>query len=208
MSVRVKLCGITRLEDALAAVDAGVDALGFVFVPGTPRFITAEAGRMIRSALPPFITTVGLFVDAEPAFVEEYLRVSRVQVAQFHGDESPGVVASYRDRVRVIKAFRVRGPETLAALAGYRDSVDAILLDAFVAGAHGGTGARFDWDLAIEARSAGRPLILAGGLNPENVAEAVRRVNPYAADVSSGVEVSPGRKDPAKVRAFLEAARG
>ncbi len=190
------------------AVEAGADALGFVFVPGTPRFIPAETAAAIVAALPPFVTTVGLFVDAEPAFVEEYLRVSRVQAAQFHGDELPGVVASYLGRIKVIKALRVRGPETLAGLAVYRDSVDAILLDAFVAGSHGGTGARFDWELAVGAGSVGRPLILAGGLNPENVAEAVRRVNPYAVDVSSGVEQAPGRKDSAKIRAFIQAARG
>lgn len=208
MSVRVKICGITRIEDALAAVDAGADALGFVFVPGTPRFVTAQQACSIIEALPPFVSTVGLFVDAAPEFLDTHLRISRVQMAQLHGEESPQTAASVRERVRVIKAFRVRGPETIALLDSFRDSADAFLLDAFVPGAHGGTGARFDWELAIRARSASRPLVLAGGLKPENVAEAVARVRPAAVDVSSGVESSPGRKDPAKLRDFLHAAKG
>lgn len=208
VSIRVKICGITRLEDALVAVEAGADALGFVFVPGTPRFVTAETAASILGALPPFVTTVGLFVDAAPEFIDTHLRISRVQMAQLHGDESPQAAASLRERVRVIKAFRVRGPETIALLDTFRDSADAYLLDAFVPGAHGGTGARFDWDLAIQARFAARPLVLAGGLKPENVAEAVTRVRPAAVDVSSGVESSPGRKDPAKIRDFIQAAKG
>ena len=208
MSARVKICGITNLADALAALAAGADALGFVFVPGTPRFVTAETASTIIEGLPPFICTVGLFVDAIPEFVDSHLSISRVQAAQLHGDEIPQVAAALRDRVRVIKAFRVRGPETIALLDAFRESADAYLLDAFVPGAHGGTGARFDWDLAIRARSAARPLVLAGGLKPENVAEAVARVRPAAVDVSSGVESSPGRKDPAKTRDFIQAAKG
>ncbi len=207
MSARVKICGITRLEDALAAVDAGADALGFVFVPGTPRFITAEAAAGIISALPPFVSTVGLFVNASEDTIDSHLRISRVQSVQLHGDESPEDSMKWLGRVRVLKAFRVRGPETIQRLADYRFAADAFLLDAFVPGAHGGTGARFDWELALAAKSAGRPLILAGGITPQNVAEAVARVRPDAVDVSSGVESSPGKKDAAKIRALIQAVR-
>ena len=207
MSVRVKICGITNLADARAAIAAGADALGFVFVPGTPRFIAPDlAGEIVRE-LPPFIARVGLFVDAETRTVAEALVRSGMDTLQFHGEETPDLVRQFRRAVKVMKAFRVRGEETLMRLPAYADAVDAILLDAYVAGAHGGTGAQFDWKLAVQARDLGKPLVLAGGLTPANVAEAVRTVRPYGVDVSSGVESAPGRKDPAKLAEFVRAAK-
>jgi len=208
MKTRVKICGITNPEDALVVVEAGADALGFVFVPGTPRFLSIDVAADWIRTLPPLISKVGLFVDAVPGTVRDTLRRAGLDTVQFHGDESPEYCRFFRDEFRVLKAFRVRGPETLERLADYADAVDAFLLDAWVPGAHGGTGARFDWDLAVAVRNGVRPLILAGGLNPDNVADAVQRVRPYAVDVSSGVERSPGRKDPAKVRALIGAVNG
>jgi len=207
MSVRVKICGITNLDDARAAIAAGADALGFVFVPGTPRYISPDlAGEIVRE-LPPFIARVGLFVDAETRTVAEVLVRSGMDTLQFHGEETPDFVRQFRRAVKVMKAFRVRGEETLMRLPAYADAVDAVLLDAYVAGAHGGTGAQFDWNLAVRARDLGKPLVLAGGLTPTNVAEAVRTVRPYGVDVSSGVESAPGQKDPEKLAAFVRAAK-
>lgn len=207
MALRIKICGITREEDAWAAVDAGADALGFVFVPGTPRFIKPERAASITRHLPPFVSCVGLFVNADPALIRAAVTEARLDTVQLHGDESPEVGLLLRGHVRVIQAFRVQGPKILLQLPNYRKSADAWLLDAYVPGAAGGTGARFDWNLAVEARELGHPLILAGGLKPENIADAVRQVRPFAVDVSSGVEISPGRKDSEKVQRLIAAAR-
>jgi len=207
MALRIKICGITREEDALAAVDAGADALGFVFVPGTPRFIEPGRAAAIVRGLPPFVSRVGLFVNAAPELIEATLAEVGLDTVQLHGDEAPEVGQSLLRRVRVIQAFRVQGPETLHRLPEHRESTHAWLLDAYVPGASGGTGARFDWTLAVQARDLGHPLILAGGLKPENIADAVRQVRPFAVDVSSGVESAPGRKDPEKVRQLIAAAR-
>lgn len=207
MALRIKICGITREEDAWAAIDAGADALGFVFVPGTPRFIEPARAAAITRGLPPFVSRVGLFVDAEPALIRATLAEARLDTVQLHGDELPEVGRCLRGQVRVIQAFRVRGPEIVQRLAEYRDACDAWLLDAYVPGSSGGTGARFDWNLAVQARDLGHPLILAGGLKPENIAEAVQQVRPFAVDVSSGVEASPGLKSPEKVRRFVAEAR-
>lgn len=205
MRVRVKICGITRGEDASAAVEAGADALGFVFAAGSPRQVTPGMVAAMADRFPPFIARVGLFVDAQPDVVRTILEEARLDTVQFHGDESPEVCRAFRHRFRVLKALRVRGPESLDALGAYRGAVDAILLDAWVPGVPGGTGARFDWNLAVAAGQQGLPVVLAGGLNPGNVAEAIERVRPFAVDVSSGVEASPGRKDPTRVREFLAA---
>ena len=207
MSTRVKICGLTKPENARMAIDAGADALGFVFVPGTPRFLDVGKSADWIRALPPLVSRVALFVDAPADEVARILERTGIETVQFHGDESPEYCRSFRGSVRVIKAFRVRGPETLDGLSRYRESVDAFLLDAWSPGAHGGTGARFDWELAVAARERVGPLVLAGGLKPDNVDEAVRRVRPYAVDVSSGVESSPGQKDPEKVAAFIRAAK-
>jgi phosphoribosylanthranilate isomerase len=199
--VRVKICGITNLEDALAAVEAGADALGFVFAE-SPRRVAPATARGIVAELPPYVTAVGVFVDAAVAEVREVVAEVGLAVAQLHGAEQPEVVATLAP-TPCIKAFRVRRREDLAALSRYR--VQGYLVDAFVPGRPGGTGVRFDWDL-LEGFAAPGPLILSGGLTPENVAEAVRRVRPYAVDVSSGVEAEAGRKDHALIRRFIEEA--
>jgi phosphoribosylanthranilate isomerase len=199
---RVKICGITEADDAALAVEAGADALGFIFVPGTPRYIHPDGAAAIIAALPPLVAAVGVFVDQPPDEVLAIATACRLEAVQLHGAES----AAYCHRlpVRVIKAFRVRGAESLEALAGY--PAQAFLLDAFVEGQPGGTGVAFPWALAREAKRHGR-IILSGGLRPETVAEAVRTVRPFGVDVSSGVERRPGRKDPEKVREFIAAVR-
>ena len=203
MGVKVKICGITNLADANTAVEAGADLLGFVFYEKSPRHVTVPAARDISRQLPPQVARVGVFVNAADELVAEALGECGLNVLQFHGEETPEYCRRFG--VMNMKAFRIRDEECLKTLPEYQ--TDAWLLDAFTRGARGGTGATFNWDLAVEAQRFGRPIFLAGGLTPENVAEAVRRVRPFAVDVSSGVEASPGRKDPAKVRAFIAAAR-
>lgn len=203
MGVRVKICGITNLEDALAAVDAGADALGFVFYESSPRHVSPEvAGDIIRQ-LPPLVAKVGVFVNA----VEHTMLITAAQIGldtlQLHGDGPPTPWRSCS--LKTIKAFRVRDADSLRVLPDYDTS--AWLLDSFVPDKLGGSGATFNWDLAVEAKKLGRPIVLAGGLTPENVADAVRKVQPYAVDVSSGVESAPGKKDTSKVRKFVAAAK-
>jgi phosphoribosylanthranilate isomerase len=198
--VRVKICGITNLEDALTAVEAGADALGFVFAP-SPRQVTPAQAAAILRELPPFVTTVGLVVDQDPA---PLLAECPVQLIQFHGSEPPEALAAYAGRS--LKAFRLRDAADLEPLPRYT-AASALLLDAYVPGIPGGTGHRFPWELALEAKRFGRPVIVAGGLTPENVAECVTQVRPYGVDVSTGVEAAPGRKDPVKVREFIRAAK-
>jgi phosphoribosylanthranilate isomerase len=197
--MRIKICGITDLNDALAAAEAGADALGFVFAP-SPRQVTPAQAAAIIGELPPYVTTVGLVVDQDPLPI---LSECPVDVIQFHGSETPEDVS--RVHRRAYKVFRVREERDLEALAGYH--VSAFLLDAYVPGIPGGTGQSFPWRLAVEAKRFGRPVIVAGGLTPENVADCVETTRPYGVDVSSGVEASPGKKDPAKVRDFIRAAR-
>lgn len=199
----VKICGITSTEDALAAVDAGADALGLMFYEPSPRCLTIGAAAEICGVIPAQILKVGVFVDAGLEFVHEAIADCGLNVAQFHGHESPEFCSKFP--VSVWKAFRVRDAGALEGLPQYQ--TDAWLLDSYVKGRPGGTGETFNWDLAATARGLGRPLVLAGGLNEGNVAEAVRVVSPYGLDVSSGVEMSPGRKDPVKMRAFVRAAK-
>ena len=184
------------------AVDAGADALGFVFFEKSPRCIDPERAARIIAAIPPFVQVVGLFVNAELDFVNATADSCGLDIVQLHGDESPAYCQSVRRRV--MKAFRVQGMESLVPMKDY--SVAAFLLDAYSPNAYGGTGESFDWDLAIAAKASG-PIVLAGGLNPDNVASAVSKVAPYGVDVSSGVESSPGRKDPEKVRRFIREAK-
>jgi phosphoribosylanthranilate isomerase len=201
--VRVKICGITNVADALMAASAGAHALGFVFAP-SPRQVTPEQAAEIIAALPPFVQTVGVFVNQD---VEAVLSRCPLDAVQFHGEETPQQVAAVHG-VRRIKAFRVATSEDLEPLARYRDAVEAFLLDARVSGIAGGSGQTFPWSLARSARSAGRPVILAGGLTPENVVCAMAVGHPDAVDVSSHVESAPGRKDPERVRRFIAAALG
>jgi len=200
--IRVKVCGITNVEDALHAAACGADALGFVFYAQSPRWLTPEAARGIIAELPPFITAVGLFVNETPERIGQIADYCGFDIIQLHGDEGPSDCDLPPHRV--VKALRVRDASSLALEGEYR--VSALLLDAWVAGAYGGTGERFNWDLAAQVARR-RPVILAGGLTPENVAAAVLQVRPYAVDVSSGVEAAPGKKDPAKVAAFVRNAK-
>jgi phosphoribosylanthranilate isomerase len=203
--VRVKICGITSLEDARMAVAAGADALGFMFHPASPRYVSPEAAGAIARALPPFVARVGVFVNTPADVIQATLETAGLDTLQLHGDESPAFCAAF-SRVRVIKAFRVDGPAVLDRMQAY--TAWAWLLDSHVSGTWGGTGKTFNWDLAREAILRGGTVLLAGGLHPDNVRSAVRSVGPYGVDVSSGVESCPGRKDPERVRAFVSAAKG
>jgi phosphoribosylanthranilate isomerase len=203
VSVKVKICGITSVADALAATEAGADLVGLMFCEKSPRYVTLAAASEIARQLPPFVVKVGVFVNPPADVVVRSIVECGLNLLQFHGEESPEFCAQFG--VMSMKAFRIRDAESLQALPRY--PTDAWLLDAYVPGQPGGTGERLSWDLAVEAAKLGRVVFLAGGLTPENVADAVRRVRPFGVDVSSGVEAAPGRKDPAKVRAFIRAVR-
>jgi phosphoribosylanthranilate isomerase len=203
MPVKVKICGITNLPDGMAAAEAGADMLGFVFYEHSPRRISVEAASALAPRLPPFVLKVGVFVNPPEDLVLRAIRECGLNLLQFHGEEPPEYCLQFG--LMSMKAFRVQDAASLQALSAY--PTDAWLLDAYSPGKPGGTGETFNWGLALEARSSGRPIFLAGGLTPENVAEAVRSARPYGVDVSGGVEASPGRKDHAKVRAFIQAAK-
>ncbi len=198
---RVKICGVTRLEDALQAARLGADALGFNFWPASRRFVAPAVARAMVERLPPFVTPVGVFVNQSEAEIRRAAEESGVRVVQLHGDEPPEICA--RLPFPVVKAVRVGAALPLDALQAYR--VAAFLLDALSAG-YGGSGTTFDWSLAVGVAGLG-PVILSGGLTPENVAAAVRRVHPYAVDAASGVESAPGVKDASKMARFIAAAR-
>jgi phosphoribosylanthranilate isomerase len=200
--MKVKICGITRVEDAMAAAEAGADAVGFVFVPSSPRYIDPEAAGCIVRNLPPFVTPVGVFVNESRAGIERAVGFSGVRVLQLHGEEPPAATEDFL--LPVVKSFRVGEGFSAAVLAEY--VVPAYLLDTYAPGIHGGTGKTFDWNIAVEAKRYGR-IILSGGIHAGNVDEAVRRVGPYGIDVSSGVESVPGIKDPRKLTELLRAAR-
>lgn len=195
--VRVKICGIRRLEHALVAVDAGADAIGLNFWRPGRRYVAPETARVIVRALPPFVARVGVFVDEDPSTIRQIADLVGLDVLQLHGEESPEFCRQFN--LPVIKGVKVRGPESLQGLRRYR--VAAFLLDTHVPGEAGGTGQTFDWSLAAPVTQAG-PVILSGGLTIENVAEAIRAAQPYAVDVASGVETG-GEKDPEKIRAFI-----
>jgi len=196
---RTKICGLTRPEDIRATAASGADAIGLVFYARSPRHVTVEQAAALCAALPPFVTVVGLFVNPTEAEVRAVLASVPLDVLQFHGEESPTFCRQFGRPY--IKAIRVRaGVDLLQCAADYADA-QGLLLDAFVEGAHGGTGESFDW--ALIPRDLPLPVILSGGLHPGNVAEAIRAVRPYAVDVSSGVEATKGIKDAAKVAAFI-----
>jgi len=203
MPVKVKICGITNLPDGMAAVEAGADVVGFVFYEQSPRRISIEAAAGIVRELPPHVVKAGVFVNAPEELVLRAVNECGLNLLQFHGDESPEYCLGFG--LMSIKAFRIRNARSLDDLPAYK--TDAWLLDAYAPDKPGGTGAQFNWDLAIEAHKWGRPIFLAGGLTPENVAQAVGRVHPYGVDVSSGVESAPGKKDHRKVREFIRAAK-
>ena len=204
MVVRSKICGITRIEDALVAAEAGADAIGLVFYDKSPRAVDVRQARAILAALPPFVTSVGLFVNASRCFIGEVLDAVPLDVLQFHGDETPEQCEGHGRPW--FKALRVRPGDDLHAEARRFAGARAILLDAYVPGVPGGTGERFDWSLI--PTDLPMPLILAGGLTPDNVTEAIASVRPYGVDVSGGVEAAKGIKDAAKVAAFIRSVRG
>ncbi len=199
--VRSKICGITCIEDALTAAEAGADAIGLVFYAKSPRAVSIQQARDIIAALPAFVTTVGLFVNASRGELNEILDAVALDLLQFHGDETPADCESYHRPY--IKALRVQPDDDIALLAAPYASARGILLDTFVSGVPGGTGAAFDWSLVPHDLS--QPVILAGGLSADNVQAAIKQVRPYAVDVSGGVEASKGIKDAAKIRAFMQA---
>ncbi|MEX2479793.1 MAG: phosphoribosylanthranilate isomerase [Gammaproteobacteria bacterium] len=199
MRVRIKFCGITNVDDALAAVALGVDALGFVFHAASPRHVTPAVAAAIIERLPPLVCKVGLFVNAPAATLRETIAQTGIDVVQFHGDETP---AACRDAPRAwIKAIRVQAHTDIAAATRGYAGAAAILLDAWDKTVYGGSGNTFDW--ARVPAELGRPLILAGGLTPENVSEAIRRTRPFAVDVSGGIEAAKGLKDREKMQKFV-----
>jgi len=205
-AVKIKICGITNREDAATAVAAGADALGFVFYRKSPRYVEPAVAKQIIATLPPMVTPVGLFVNEELKVARDLMDSCGIALAQLHGDETAAYCLELARPV--LKAIRVRDRGSFLALAEYqgRAGVRGFILDTYAEEAYGGTGRVMDWTLAAEAARAA-VILLAGGLTPDNVGEAVRTVRPYGVDVSSGVESAPGKKDPQKVRAFVQAAR-
>lgn len=201
MGTRIKICGITRIEDALCAAQAGAHAIGLVFDSRSPRFVSPEQAAAIVSALPPFVSSVGLFVDAPAAQVVEILSRVPVNLLQFHGQETPEYCRSFARPY--LKALRMTQDTDVKAAAQRYAGAAGILLDSFSHAAAGGTGETFDWTWV--PRELNRPIVLAGGLNADNVAAAIAQVRPYAVDVSSGVELAKGIKDAAKITAFVRA---
>lgn len=199
---KVKICGMTQLKDALFAVEQGADAVGFIFYKKSPRAVTMKIVREIIAKLPPLVDTVGVFVNESADRVNKIADYCGLDLVQLHGEESPAFCRKIHRRV--IKAFRVKDLQSIKELEKY--PVSGFLLDTFSDNLHGGTGKTFDWNLALPAKKFG-PVILAGGLTPRNIGQAVRQVRPYGVDVCSGVEESPGIKDLEKVRAFLKNIR-
>ncbi|HUI10968.1 MAG TPA: phosphoribosylanthranilate isomerase [Bacteroidota bacterium] len=201
--IRVKICGITRMEDAMAAAEEGASALGFIFFPPSPRYIDSRGAAAIIREIPPFVTPVGVFVNETREEILRTIDATGIRCLQLHGDELPEDTAGYD--VPVIKSFRVGDGFDVAAMAPYRAA--AYLLDASAPGMYGGTGKTFDWRVARRASETMR-IILSGGISPENVARAAAEVMPYAVDLSSGVESAPGIKDRRKIRELFERLKG
>ena len=197
---RVKMCGITRPEHARAAAEAGADAIGLVFFEPSPRYVTRARARAVCAALPPLVSVVGVFVNPEPRDIEVVVEDLPVDLLQFHGEEPPELCAGAGRPY--VKAVRVRTRDDIVEAAARYADARALLLDAHHDALWGGTGARFDWDVVPD--DVGSPIVLAGGLTPENVAGAIRRVRPFAVDVSGGVESAPGEKDPRSMERFMK----
>lgn len=206
MRIRVKICGITNLEDARLAVDAGADAIGFIFLPASARYIDEDSAAEIIRKLKPFVTTVGVFVDESVERIKEIALCAGLGAVQLHGGESPEFVEALRvslPNTRIIKVLRISDLDDFSLISTY--AADAVLLDTYHKDKYGGTGRSFDWDLILKVKMpVGIPLILAGGLNPGNVRGAIDKVRPFAVDVSSGVEIEPGKKDPALIKQFFK----
>jgi len=201
---RIKICGITCVEDALLAVEYGADAIGLVFYEPSPRYVTVEKAQEIVANMPPFVAKVGLFVNADAAWVDQAIAQVGLDLLQYHGDESPAHCEAHAKPY--IKAIRMREGIDLAALAQQYASASGLLLDTYQPGKQGGTGVCFDW--ALIPKGLPKPIILAGGLSPDNVVRAINIVQPYAVDTTSGVEASPGKKSAAKLMAFIQRAIG
>ncbi len=207
MKIKVKVCGITSLPDAMAAAEMGADALGFIFYQKSPRFIGLERAREIISSLPPMVKAVGVFVNEEMETVKKTGEFCGLDLFQLHGEESPGFCKSLEPRS--LKAIRVKDEARAEDIHPYKGSVRGILLDTWSEDARGGTGKTFNWEIARSVvKELDLPVILAGGLNPQNIREAVTRVNPYAVDVGSGVEKAPGVKDHKLLEEFFMALKG
>jgi phosphoribosylanthranilate isomerase len=203
--VKIKICGITNVEDAVWVANLGADYLGLVFAKESKRRINLEKAQEIVKQVPPYIKKVGLFINEEPQTVDEILSVCKLDLLQFHGEETPDYCNQFKTKVELIKAFRMKDKESLKQISQY--DVDFYLLDTFVEGEYGGTGQSFNWDLALQAKQFGRPIFLAGGLNHDNVAAAIKKVQPYAVDVASGVESSPRRKSVELMQRFVDKVR-
>jgi phosphoribosylanthranilate isomerase len=202
--VKVKICGTTNYEDALFAVESGADALGFIFAD-SPRRILPETARDIIRRLPPFIESVGVFVNEVPEVITEIVSLCGIDLIQLHGKETPDICAQFMPRV--IKTIAVKDDSVLKDIPSYRGSVKGLLLDTYSEKTAGGTGKVFNWDLAIQIKDMGMPIILAGGIGPSNIVEAVSKVKPYAVDVNSGVEERPGKKSHALITELFEKIR-
>lgn len=200
--MKVKICGITNAEDALNAVEIGADAIGFIFVKASPRYVAPESAYQIIQNLPPFVIKVGVFADATKDEITDIINYTGINCLQLHGNEAPDFIRNFR--MPVIKSFRVKTGFELSILGKYNTS--AFLLDTFAENQIGGTGKTFDWNIAIEAKKYGK-IILAGGLNENNIMEAIRTVQPYAVDINSGVEAEPGKKDKEKIRKLFRIIR-
>jgi phosphoribosylanthranilate isomerase len=200
LRVRVKICGITRVEDALTAVKNGADAIGLVFYAASPRNVTISQAQEIANKIPAFVSVVGLFVNAEASFINEVISQVKIDLLQFHGDETPEECAQYA--LPYIKAIRVKIDTNLVQCSKDFSTAKALLLDTYTEGVVGGTGHVFDWNLI--PKQLAKPVILAGGLSTGNVAQAIQQVSPFAVDVSGGVEISKGIKDAAKIAAFMQ----
>lgn len=208
LMVRIKICGITNEKDALWAVNLGADYIGFNFYKNSPRKISPKLAAQIIGKLPSFTQPVGVFVNEEMKAVKRIAEKCRLNLVQLHGQETPEYCRDLQvqsPRLKIIKAFRIRDKENLEGMEKY--SVDYYLLDSYVPGIEGGTGEIFNWDLAVEAKQFGKPVFLAGGLTPDNVTQAIEKVNPYGVDVASGVERTPRRKDYDLMREFITRIR-
>ncbi len=203
MITKVKICGLTSVADAVAAAAAGADMIGLMFYEKSPRYISLQLAAEISRALSPFVLKVGVFVNPQEALVSRAIAECGLSMLQFHGDEPSEFCTQFG--LMSMKAIRVRDAETLKTLENFH--TNAFLLDAYSPSGLGGTGEKFNWELAVAAQQFGKPIFLAGGLTPENVADAVKQVRPFAVDVSSGVEAAPGKKDVGKVKAFIAAAK-
>ncbi|MFH1783403.1 MAG: phosphoribosylanthranilate isomerase [bacterium] len=208
---KVKICGITNQQDALWAANLGVDFIGLNFFKDSQRKISLDMAKDVIAKLPPFVKTVGIFVNEELKSIQKIATQSPLELVQLHGSETPAFCAELKqllDGVKIIKAFRVQNEESLASIPQYADCADYYLLDAYVPGQMGGTGEIFNWELAVKAGEFGKPLFLSGGLNPSNIADAVEKVKPFAVDVASGVQKSQRRKDYELMKEFVKKVKG